>query len=42
MVISTSDESKTPVISNENGFVVVESPLLMTPINVHGGEIRLL
>lgn len=42
MVISTSDESKTPVISNENGFVVVKSPLLMTPINVHGGEIRLL
>lgn len=42
MVISTSDESNTPVISNENGFVVVESPLLMTPINVHGGEIRLL
>lgn len=42
MVISTSDESKAPVISNENGFVVVESPLLMTPINVHGGEIRLL
>lgn len=42
MVISTSDESKTPVISNENGFVVVESPLLMAPINVHGGEIRLL
>ncbi|WP_239916734.1 phage tailspike protein [Salmonella enterica] len=42
MVISTSDESKTPVISNENGFVVVESPLLMTPIDVHGGEIRLL
>lgn len=42
MVISTSDESKAPAISNENGFVVVESPLLMTPINVHGGEIRLL
>lgn len=42
VALSTSDISKPPVISNENGFVVVKSPYLATPVAIHGGEIRIL
>ena len=42
VALSTSDVSKPPVVSNENGFVVVRSPYLATPIAIHGGEIRIL
>lgn len=38
----TSDESKPPVVTNENGYVTITSPLLATPIAIHGGEIRIL
>lgn len=42
VALSTSDVSKPPVVSNENGFVVVKSPYLATPVAIHGGEIRIL
>ena len=42
VALSTSDVSKPPVISNENGFVVVRSPYLATPVAIHGGEIRII
>lgn len=42
VALSTSDVSKPPVISNENGYVVVRSPYLATPISIHGGEIRIV
>ncbi|WP_416837982.1 phage tailspike protein [Escherichia coli] len=42
VALSASDISNPPVISNEDGFVVVRSPYLPTPVGVHGGEIRLL
>lgn len=42
VALSTSDVSKPPVVSNENGFVVVRSPYLATPVAIHGGEIRIL
>ncbi|WP_241362635.1 hypothetical protein [Escherichia coli] len=42
VALSTSDISKPPVISNENGYVVVRSPYLATSISVHGGEIRIV
>lgn len=42
VALSTSDISKPPVVSNENGFVVVKSPYLATPVAIHGGEIRIL
>lgn len=42
VVLSTSDITKPPVVSNENGFVVIKSPYLATPVAIHGGEIRIL
>lgn len=42
VALSTSDVSKPPVVSNENGFVVVRSPYLATPVAIYGGEIRIL
>lgn len=42
VALSTSDITKPPVVSNENGFVVVKSPYLATPVAIHGGEIRIL
>lgn len=42
VALSTSDASKPPVISNEDGFVVVRSPYLATPVDIHGGEIRII
>lgn len=42
VALSTSDVSKPPVVSNENGFVVVRSPYLGASIGIYGGEIRIL